>query len=69
MHHSRDISEKQSEHELIIRKKDDEIRQAKQDASSSVAELARVREDEVRRVGILHSAFVSYFNSSNSTPK
>ncbi|XP_066987218.1 leucine-rich repeat-containing protein 45-like isoform X2 [Macrobrachium rosenbergii] len=64
----RTISEKQLEYDSNIRKLEDKLRLAKQEAKQREEELLKIREDEERRVGMLHSAFVSYFNTSPSSP-
>ncbi|XP_068217464.1 leucine-rich repeat-containing protein 45-like [Palaemon carinicauda] len=64
----RTISEKQLEHDSNMRKMEDKLRLARQEAKQKEEELTKIREDEERRVGMLHSAFVSYFNSSPSSP-
>ncbi|XP_064113483.1 centrosomal protein of 131 kDa-like [Macrobrachium nipponense] len=64
----RTISENQLEYDSNIRKLEDKLRHAKQEVKQREEELLKIREDEERRVGMLHSAFVSYFNTSPSSP-
>ncbi|CAL4097795.1 unnamed protein product, partial [Meganyctiphanes norvegica] len=64
----RNISENQVEHESQLRKKDEEIRRVRQEAKAKETELLRIREDEARRVGMLHSAFMSYLTTSPQSP-
>ena len=40
----------------------------KREAKLKEEELKKVHEDEARRVSMLHSAFVSYFNTSPGSP-
>ncbi|XP_047491270.1 leucine-rich repeat-containing protein 45-like isoform X3 [Penaeus chinensis] len=64
----RTIAEKQLECQNDCRKLEDEVRRAKLESKQYKDEIQKLKEDEVRRVGMLHSAFVSYFNTSPTSP-
>ncbi|XP_076065982.1 leucine-rich repeat-containing protein 45-like isoform X2 [Oratosquilla oratoria] len=63
----RSLEENQLEFENDLKKKDEEVRKAKQEVKEKEVQLLRLREDEVRRMGMLHSAFMAYFNTSTSS--
>ncbi|XP_069993501.1 leucine-rich repeat-containing protein 45 [Penaeus vannamei] len=64
----RTIAEKQLEYQTDCRNLEDEVRRAKLESKQYKDEIQKLKEDEVRRVGMLHSAFVSYFNASPTSP-
>ncbi|KAK7065443.1 Leucine-rich repeat-containing protein 45 [Halocaridina rubra] len=63
----RTISEKHIEYDSKVHSLEDELRRVKDHVKRKEEELQKAQEDEERRVGMLHSAFVSYFNTSSPT--
>ncbi|KAK8387574.1 hypothetical protein O3P69_018250 [Scylla paramamosain] len=57
-----------SEQKRLITDLEHESDLHKREAKLKEEEMKKVREDEARRVAMLHSAFVSYFNSSPGSP-